>query len=90
MNEDLLARVLLATFLACCWAGIMWSICRARSTAEDVPAWCPLILVPFVLLWKAQMKLWRSQRIAAFLQFADDLRMRKQRVDGLFPRSPRR
>lgn len=52
----------------------------------------PIAALPFVCL-RATMTLWRnlrrSQRIRAFLQLADDLRMRQKRVDGFFPRGPR-
>ena len=37
-----------------------------------------------------RMDLRRSQRIRAFLKLADDLRMRKQALNGFFLRGPRR
>lgn len=53
----------------------------------------PMMALP-AIAWdrfvKQRVRLWRSQRIRAFLQRADDFRMRKQRVDGFFPRRPGR
>jgi hypothetical protein len=92
MTDDLLPRILVMTGLLSCWAAVMWAICRYRDrdVASDIPRGTPLVFIPIVLLYKQQMRLWRSQRVRAFLKLADDLRMRQQRVDGVFPRRPRR
>lgn len=87
MSDEALARVLLAIFLVICWAGVMWLICR-RTKSSDIPSGMPIVLIPVVLLIKAQLKLWRSQRIRAFLKLADDLRMRKKSVNRRLPRGP--
>jgi hypothetical protein len=45
----------------------------------------PFFFIPLVYCFlqiRAEVRLRRGQRIAAFLQLANDLRMRKQRVDG--------
>lgn len=56
---------------------------------SELPKGTPLLLMPIasgLALLKQKMVLRRHQRIAAFLQLADDLRMRKKRVDGFLPR----
>lgn len=60
---------------------------------RELPRGIPIVMLPvaaWLALWKQAKKLRRSQRIAAFLQLANDLRMRKKRVDGLLPRRPAR
>ena len=91
-DGDAVPRILVAVFLLSCWAAVMWAICRARDrdVVRDIPQGIPIVFLPAVLLYKQQMRLWRSQRIRAFLKLADDLRMRQKRVDGFLPRRPRR
>ena len=92
LNDETLGRLLLAVFLFGCWAGIMWMICRARdrNISSDIPKGVPIVFIPVILLARQQMRLWRSQRVRAFLKLSDNLRVRKQRVDGFLPRRPGR
>lgn len=72
------------------WIGMLLVIFGAVPAKEvrDVP----MMALP-AIAWdrfvKQHLRLWRSQRIRSFLQRANDLRMRKQRVDGFFPRRTR-
>lgn len=53
----------------------------------------PLFLIPLVYCvtqLMASLRLRRGERVRSFLQFANDLWMRKQRIDGFLPRRPRR
>jgi hypothetical protein len=88
---EVLPRILLAVFLLSCWTGAMWLICH-RTTYRDIPSGMPILLMPFALLIRGLHRLWRSQRIRAFLRLLDshDSRMRKKRVDGFLPRPPAR
>lgn len=88
-ESDLLPRVLVLAFLLTCWAGVMWLVCY-RVKLRDIPTGMPLVFIPIVMVWRAHLLLWRSQRIRRFLQLADDLRMRQKRVDGFLPRRPGR
>lgn len=52
-------------------------------------SYCFIRITPAIEYLLLRMNLRRSNRIRAFLKLADDLRMRKQRIDGLLPRRPR-
>lgn len=61
----------------------------AMPVAAMPIAYALMQLTPLVEWLLYRMNLRRHQRIRAFLQLADDLRMRKQRVDGFLPHRPR-
>lgn len=48
-----------------------------------------MLVNPAIDFMLYKMNLRRSKRIRAFLKLANDLRMRKKRIDGFFPRRPR-
>lgn len=72
---------------------IVWAIVIRWFWRRHPNAGMPIGLIPFFhyadqVIHKMQLR--RHQRIRAFLQLADDLWMRKQRVDGFLPRRPGR
>ena len=91
IDEDTLAHILLAAFLFSCWAGIMWTICRARDVnSTDIPRGVPLVFVPAVWLMLLIIRSWHRQRVATFLKLANDLRVREKGVDRRIPFGSRR
>lgn len=89
-------------FLLAVWAVVFWIVVIAlwvRRRRQGVPVSVPVPLIGVMALygwWRIEpMLAWiiysrNSKRIARFLQRADDLRMRQQRVDGLLTRGPAR
>ena len=82
------------------WIGVLWWFRRQNLRNPDRPRSVPLGLMPIgyfliritpaIEYLNAKMALRNSERIRAFLQLADDLWMRKKRVDRRIPRGPGR
>lgn len=78
------------------WIVVVWWIGRNNRRYPNRQRSIPLGLIPIAYLLLQinplveyllyRMNLRRSQRIRAFLQLADDIRMRKNAIDGFFPR----
>lgn len=71
------------------------SLIRRGSVVKrsDFPPGMPLLFLPLVycvLVLRHEWRLWKRQRIRAFLDLANDLRMRKQRIHRLLPFITRR
>lgn len=71
------------------WAGLAL-IVVGQAKISELPHGIPLVLVPFAAWFQFARNLLRRKRIASFLKLADDLWMRKKRINGFFPRRPRR
>lgn len=77
------------------WVVLLRWYGRTNSRYPDRPASIPIALIPvgYLLLQinplieylLYRMNLRRSQRIRSFLELADDLRMRKHRIDRALP-----
>jgi hypothetical protein len=74
------------------WAGFVLFIV-GKSSVRELPNGIPLVFIPLAAWFqfvRQKLDSLRRQRIAAFLKLADDLWMRKDRINGFLPRWPRR
>ena len=83
-------EALLGAVMFAIWLLMVIAIFRIDTKASDLPRGIPAVFVPAAYFLVAVKRLWRRQRIAAFLKLAHYLRMRQKRVDGLLPPWSRR